>query len=397
VSAGTGIEASDRRLPLDDIAVLDLTSARSGPVCVRHLSDWGARVIRIEPPGGARADLGPRSAGDFQNLHRNKRSLTLDLKQEEGREIFFELVGRSDVIVENMRPRVKHRLGIDYESVHADKPSLVYGSISGFGEDGPGANRGGADQIVQGMSGLMSVTGFPEGPPVRTGAAVTDVASGILLAFGIVIALRERDRTGEGGWVQTSLLAAALTLLDFQAARYTFDGVVPERGGNRHPTAAPMGCYRTRDGWLNVAPFGGPLYRAFCRVVGMPELIDDARFRDGPSRLVNRDALSELLSERFAQRSTAEWVREFDAAGVPAGPVYALDEVFADPHTQHLGVAQAMPGTAACVLGSAITIPGHRTEIHSPGPDAGEHTHEILADLGLSPEEISRLAERGVV
>lgn len=391
------MEQSAPRLPLDDVRVLDLTSARSGPVCIRHLSDWGARVIRVEPPRGGGAEVGPRDASDFQNVHRNKRSLTLDLKTDEGHRIFLGLAKRSDVVVENMRPQVKHRLRVDYEIVRAVNPGVVYASLSGFGQDGPGADRGGADQIAQGVSGLMSVTGFADGPPVRTGAAITDVTSGILLALGIMIALHDRRRTGEGRWVQTSLLEAALTLLDFQAARYTFAGEVPGRQGNHHPTMAPMGCFETTDGWLNVAAWDGRAYTEFCRVVGLPELLDDPRYRDGASRAAHRDELNELLAARFATRPTAEWVGEFDAAGVPAGPVNDMDEVFADPQVRHLGMAQPVPGRSGRILRNAITLTGFPNEIRTASPAAGEHSDEILAELGLGDAEVVRLRAQGVI
>ena len=391
------MEHLSNHLPLDDVQVLDLTSARSGPVCIRHLADWGASVVRVEPPGGGGAEVGPRDASDFQNIHRNKRSLTLDLKTEEGHGIFLELARRSDVVVENMRPQVKHRLRVDYESVRAVNPAVVYGSISGFGQDGPGADRGGADQIAQGASGLMSVTGFRDGPPVRTGAAITDVTSGILLALGIMIALHDRGRTGEGRWVKTSLLEAGLTLLDFQAARYTFDGEVPARQGNHHPTMAPMGCFETADGWINVAAWDGRAYDEFCRVVGLPELLDDPRYRDGAARAVHRDELNALLAARFAERPTAEWVAEFDAAGVPAGPVNDMDDVFADSQVRHLGMAVDVPGGKGRVLRNAISIAGYPNEIRSASPGRGEQSDEVLAELGLGEPEIARLRAQGVV
>lgn len=390
-------DTCQHRLPLDDVCVLDLTSARSGPVCVRHLADWGARVTRVEPPRGGGAEVGPRDGADFQNLHRHKRSMTLDLKSEEGHRIFLELAKRSDVVVENMRPRVKHRLRVDYDTVRAVNPRVVYGSISGYGQDGPGADRGGADQIAQGVSGLMSVTGFRDGPPVRTGAAITDVTSGILLALGIMIALHDLRRTGEGRWVQTSLLEAGLTLLDFQAARYTFAGVVAPREGNHHPTVIPMGCFETADGWINVAAWDGRPLQEFSRIVGLPELLEDPRYRDGASRVVHRDELNELIGARLATRTTAEWVAEFDAAGVPAGPVSSLDETFADPQVQHLGVAQPVPGREGRILRNAISLSGYPNEIRSASPAAGEHTDEVLAELGLAADEVARLREQGVV
>ncbi len=390
-------------LPLDDIRVIDLTVARAGPTCVRQLADWGADVIRIEPPRGVDLLGSSHERGrdsDFQNLHRNKRALSLDLKKEEGRALLLRLVDGADVLVENMRPQVKHRLGFDYETVHARNPRLVYGSISGFGQDGPYAERGGVDQIAQGMGGLMSVTGMSGTAPTRVGIPVSDLAAGLYLAVGILAALHERVRTGEGRWVTTSLLEAMIAMMDLQAARWTIDGVVPAQEGNHHPTLVPMGCFETKDGYVNIAGPTGRLLRNFCKAVGLPELPADPRFDSPGNRNRNRAALNELVAARLRTRTTAEWVEALNEVGVPCGPVYKMDEVFADPQVRHLEMTAPVEHRALGRLDlvrNAVRMSGVGPSVRTPTPEAGEHGDAILAELGLSAAEIADLRARGVV
>jgi len=386
------------RLPLDDLKVLDLTAARAGPQCVRQLSDWGADVIRVEPPDRRPTDMGDRRNSDFQNLHRNKRSLTLDLKSDAGRELFLRLAERTDVVVENMRPAVKHRLGVDYDAVRAVNPRVVYASISAFGQDGPGSQRGGVDQIAQGMGGLMSVTGAPDGEPVRAGYAVTDLAAGLHAAVGILVALHDRDRTGEGAWVRTSLLEAAIGLLDFQAARYTVEGVVPPRVGNHHPTLVPMGTFATADGHVNIAAIDGRIWLELTRVLDLPELLEDPRFANVDLRMDHRDDVNALVAARLRTRTTAAWIADLEAAGVPAGPVNDVGEVFADAQVQHLEMVQPVehPEMGELrLIGNAATLAGLPRKLRTAAPAAGEHNQEILAELGLSPTDIERLRGEG--
>ncbi len=385
-------------LPLDDLQVLDLTAARAGPQCVRQLSDWGADVIRVEPPDRRPSDMGDRRNSDFQNLHRNKRSLTLDLKTDAGRELFLRLAARADVVVENMRPAVKHRLGVDYDAVRAVNPRIVYASISAFGQDGPGSQRGGVDQIAQGMGGLMSVTGDPGGEPMRAGYAVTDLAAGLHAAVGILVALRERDRTGEGRWVRTSLLEAAIGLLDFQAARYTVDGEVPGRVGNHHPTLVPMGTFATADGFVNVAAIDGRIWREFARVLELPVLLEDPRFADIDRRSEHREELNALVADRLRTRTTGEWIADLEAAAVPAGPVNDVSEVFADAQVRHLAMAQPVehPEMGELrLIANAATLAGIPRALRTAAPAAGEHTLEVLADLGLTADEVERYRSEG--
>ena len=395
------------RLPLDDIRVIDLTIARAGPTCVRQLADWGADVIRIEPPAEASTTPvgGSRRDSDYQHLHRNKRSLTLNLKEPAGRAALMRLVDTADVLIENMRPPVKSRLGFDFETVQARNPRLVYGSISGFGQDGPYGARGGVDQIAQGMGGLMSVTGLPGSEPTRAGIPVADLAAGLYLAIGVLTALHDRERTGRGSWVQTSLLEAMIAMMDFQAARWTIDHEIPGPAGNHHPTLVPMGCFATADGYVNIGASGGRLLRSFCEVVGLPELTADPRFTTSAGRSAYRAELNALIAEQLRTRSTASWVAALNAAGVPCGPVYRMDEVFADPQVRHLEMTQAVEhptlGRLDLIRNAVRITDGQMTDelatVRAATPEPGAHTDEILAELGYEPEETSRLREQGVI
>lgn len=386
-----------------DIRVLDLTSVRSGPNAVRQLADWGADVIKIENPprpGAGDAMGGPRHGPDFQNLHRNKRSLTLNLKSPEGLEIFKRLVRDADVVVENFRPGVKTRLGIDYETLRAINRRLVYASISGFGQDGPYADRPGFDQIAQGLGGLMSITGAPGGGPMRVGIPIADLAAGLYCAMGILIALLARERTGEGQWVQTSLLQAQISLLDFQAVRWLMKGEVPAQAGNNHPTSIPTGVFATADRPINIAVTGNAIWTRFCGVVGHEEWLEDDRFATASARLANRDALNALIESVLAGEKAAVWIERFNAAGVPAGPINTIDKVFDDPQVKHLGLSQTFTSPAlgeVTVLGQAIKLSGAESRIVRPPPEIGEHSREILAELGFGEDEIDAFAESGVI
>lgn len=393
-------------LPLDDIRVIDLTVARAGPTCVRQLADWGADVVRVEAPtdpgqpGVAGED---RHGSDVQYVHRNKRALSLDLRTEDGRRILMELVDRADVLVENMRPPVKARLGFDWATVHARNPRLVMASISGFGQDGPYADRGGVDQIAQGMGGLMSVTGEPGGGPMRVGIPVSDLASGLYAAIGVLAALHDRDRGGEGRWVQTSLLESMVAMMDLQAARWTVDGVVPGQEGNHHPTLLPMGCFASADGHVNVAGPSGRLWKGFCTAIGREDLLTDPRFDSGAKRHERRGELNGIVADVLRTRTTAEWVDLLTAHGVPAGPVNAMDEVFADPQVQHLRLTAEVHHPT---LGSMDLVRhpvrmtgdgGSSATVRTHAPDPGEHTEAVLAELGYAPEDVAALRAAGVV
>src|SRR5712671_1739027 len=377
-------------LPLEPYTVIDLTRARSGPTCVRQLADMGASVVQISAREDVEGDF-PRRGFDSQNLHRNKRSLTLDLKSPRGIEIIHKLVKTADVVVENFRPDVKTRLGIDYETLSRINPRLVYGSISGFGQDGPYRDRPGYDQIAQGMGGLMSITGLPGQGPVRVGIPVADLTAGIFLAQGILVALLERERSGKGQWVHTSLLQAMVTMLDFQAARWLIGHEIPPQAGNDHPTAIPTGVFKTADGHLNIAASGQTMYRRLCTAIGAPELIDDLRFKTLADRSKNRQQLNAELDKVLVKKPSAEWIEALNRAGVPSGPILNVKEVFENEQIRHLGMAQAVshPERGEMrVQGLPATLSRTPGSIRRAAPTHGEHTDEILRELGYTTEEI---------
>lgn len=384
--------------------VLDLSRVRAGPTCVRMLADFGADVIRIEPPPGLDANdnmfVDSREGGDFQNLNRNKRSLTLNLKHPDGLALFRLLVADADVVVENWRPDVKTRLGVDYESLRAINPRIILASISGYGQDGPYANRPGFDQVIQGMGGLMSVTGLPGQGPVRAGLAVADSSTGLYLALGIMAALLERERSGQGQWVHASLLHAQIAMMDFQAARYLNEGAVPVQCGNDHPTASPMGLFRAQDGLVNIGVAGSGNWRRFCEALEQPGWLEDPRFASGDARIANRAALSAAIEAVFATRPVQHWVELLNRVGVPAGPVYTVPEVFEDPQVRHMGVtAQAVTasGRRCTYLTQPVRLERTPAAIIAAAPECGEHTDEVLREAGLDDATIARLRANGVV
>ncbi|MBV9782880.1 MAG: CoA transferase [Acidisphaera sp.] len=389
------------RLPLSGITVLDLTLARAGPTCVRHLADWGAEVIRIEPPDtGGEEISGKRHGFDFQNLHRNKRAIRLNLKDPDGHAAFMKLAARADVIVENMRAAVKHRLKIAWEDVHAINPRLVYGSISGFGQDGPYGKRAGVDQIAQGMGGLMSITGLPGQGPVRVGIPIADLTAGNLLALGIMVALFDREHSGEGRWVTTSLLEAQIFMLDFQASRWLMEGEVAQQAGNDHPTGIPTGVFPTSDGYINIAASSGRLWDRFCDTVDKPDWKAKPEWQNQAGRSADRKAINAAIGEITSTRPATHWIELFEEAGIPCGPIYTIDQVFADPQVKHLRMARPVEhpklGRTELVA-SAINISGISKDIRTPTPEAGANTDEVLRWAGYEDAAIARMRERGVV
>ena len=390
-------------LPLSRFTVLDLTRVRAGPTCVRQLADWGANAIKIELPEAVEGNTalgGPRLGSDFQNLHRNKKSITLNLKAPEGLKLFKRLVEKADVVVENYRPDVKHRLGVDYESLSSINPRLVYGSISGFGQDGPYHGRPGFDQIAQGMGGLMSITGLPGQGPVRAGVPIADLCAGLSCALGILTALLEREVTDKGQWVQASLLQAQIFMLDFQAARWLLEKEVPPQAGNNHPTSIPTGVFKTKDGYINIASAGEAIWQRLCEAIEAPELLDNPRYADGAARSDNRDALNAAIDTRTQNFSSEELIALLNEAGVPCGPIYSIDQVFDNAQVKHLGMAQPVyhPELGNIELvAQPFTLSGHHNALRTPTPPRGQDTAEVLGELGLSEEEIAGLATRHVV
>lgn len=378
------------RAILDDLFVLDLTVARAGPTAVRNLADWGARVLRIEPRDPGLALLADHDSSDYLNLHRRTQLAQLDLRGDADRATFFDLVRHADVLVENFRAPVKDTLGIGYQRVAAINPRLVYASIAGYGQDGPAHRRGAVDQIIQGVGGLMSVTGLPGQGPVRAGIAVSDSAAGNLLTIGILLALRERDRTSRGQWVRVSLLEAMISFLDFQAARWTVDGHVPASEGNHHPTARPMGTYRAADGYLNVAAPSDRLWARLCAALEAPELAADPRFASAAARYRHRAELDDVLGANFATAPRATWMACLDDAGIPNGPVYSIDEMFADPQVRHLAMLERIEHPIrgpVDVIRNPITMSRSRTVAPATSPRPGRGVADVLRDLGVATDE----------
>jgi len=384
---------------LSKLRILDLTRVRAGPTCVRQFADFGADVIKIE--NTASEDLGgPREGSDFQNLHRNKRSITLDLKAPAGKDIFMRLVKTADVVVENYRPDVKDRLGIDYASLRKVNKRIILASISGFGQDGPYRARPGFDQIAQGLSGIMSVTGRPGEGPMRVGCAVADVGAGLLAALGIMTALLERETSGEGQWVQSNLLQAAIQLLDFQAARYTMSREVPEQVGNDHPTSMPTSAYATKDGHINVAAAGTKMWGIVCEAIGRPDLLDHPDFSSAESRAKNRKALNEAMTRSLKTKTSAEWVEIMNKGGVPCGPIYRMDEVFADPQVKHMKVRAEVDHPRLGKLGlisQPVKLSRTPAKLLAASPERGEHTEEVLLEIGFDMNEIKEMKSKGIV
>ena len=381
--------------------VIDLTQVRAGPTACRQLADWGADVIQVQMPDHMRGDdtLGGQDGSDYQYTHRNKRSITLNLKEPEGIAILKRLIASADVVVENFRPDVKFRLGIDYETLSKDHPGLVYASISGFGQTGPLAQRPGFDQIAQGMSGLMSVTGKSGDGPMRVGIPIADLCAGIFAAQGILVALLERDASGKGQWIHTSLLESMVYMMDFQNSRWLIDGDVPTQAGNYHPTSIPTGVYKAKDGYMNIAVFGSKIWERFCDIVGAPEWVTDERYKDKQGRSINRDSINAEINRRLAAQDRAYWVERFNAGGVACGLINDVKGVFEEPQVQHLGIVKDVVSIhhgPQKMVGQPMQLGRTPSTIIRSAPKRGEHSEEILKELGLEAAELSSLKSKGV-
>ena len=382
--------------------VLDLTQVRSGPTCVRQLADWGANVIKIETPAhltSGEGPGGPREGPDFQNLHRNKRSITLNLKDPAGHAAFLRLVEKADVVVENFRPDVKKRLKIDYETLKKINPRIILASISGFGQDGPYSGRPGFDQIAQGMGGLMSITGKPGEGPMRVGIPVADLTSGLLCSIGILLALLEREQSGEGQYVSTSLLQSQIFMLDFQAARWLMKGEVPKQAGNNHPTSIPTGVFKTSDGYINIATTGDKIWIRLCETIGGQALLDNPDYRKSGDRSKYRDRLNAEIDAILGKKTSAEWIDILNTAGVPCGPINSIDAVFSDPQVKHLKIATDVKkgDKTFQLVGQPVSLSRTPSSIVAPPPEQGEHTDEVLREFGFSVDEIAALHQAKTV
>ena len=388
---------------LSHIRVIDLTRVRSGPTAVRQLADWGADVIKVEAPESVEPDgaLGAsRHTSDFQNLHRNKRSITLNLKKSEALEILMKLVEKSDVVVENFRPDVKKRLGIDYETLKKRNPRIILASISGFGQDGPYAKRPGFDQIAQGMGGLMSITGEPGKGPMRVGIPVADLTAGLFCAMGIQTALLEREKSGIGQWVNTSLLQAQIFMLDFQASRWLCDNNVAGQAGNNHPTSVPTGVFKTSDGSINLAVAGETIWRRFVEAVDKRDWLEMEEFKDAKNRLKNRDCLNSLIEELTVTKSSNEWVEKLEKVGVPCGPINSIDKVFEDPQVKHLGIAQSVetiPFGVTELVGQPFNLSRTPSSLKQRPPEKGEQNSDVLSELGFSDKELNDFKNQEII
>jgi len=381
--------------------VIDMTQVRAGPTSARQLADWGADVIQVQMPEHMRGDdtLGGQEGSDYQYTHRNKRSITLNLKEPEGLEVLKKLVATADVLLENFRPDVKHRLGIDYEALSKVNPRLVYASISGFGQTGPYATRPGFDQIAQGMGGLMSVTGLPGQGPLRVGLPIADLCAGIFAAYGVTVALLEREVSGKGQWLHTSLLEAQVYMMDFQTARWTLDHEIPGQAGNYHPTSIPTGVYRTKDGHINIAVFGGKIWERFCLALGAPEWMDDERSKSKSARSVNRDWLNAEIEKKLASNTSAWWIEKLNAEGVACGRINNVKEVFEEPQVRHLGLLKKVVSKELgeqVLMGQPVTLTRTPSTIARATPRRGEHSEEILAELGFDAAALARMKSAGV-
>jgi crotonobetainyl-CoA:carnitine CoA-transferase CaiB-like acyl-CoA transferase len=387
---------------LERFTVLDLTQVRSGPTCVRQLADWGANVIKIEPPPALSTGEppgGPREGPDFQNLHRNKRAITLNLKSKEGLAAFKRMVKKADVVVENFRPDVKKRLGIAYNDLKKVNPKIILGSISGFGQDGPYAERPGFDQIAQGMGGLMSITGLPGQGPVRVGIPIADLCAGLFCALGIMVALLEREKSKKGQHITTSLLQAQIFMLDFQASRWLVKGEVAGQAGNNHPTSMPTGVYKTADGHINIASTGQKIWERLCKAIGAPEMVQNPKYVNAASRSKYRDELNEELDRLTAKRTSADWIELLNKAGVPSGPIYSIDQTFADPQVQHLKMAQPVKkkDRKMNLVGQPMALSRTPSKLVAWPPGIGEHTDSVLKEFGFKAGEIAALRKANAI
>ena len=386
---------------LSRFRVVDMTQVRAGPTAARQLADWGADVIQVQMPEHMRGDdtLGGQEGSDYQYTHRNKRSITLNLKEPEGIAVLKKLVATADVLLENFRPDVKKRLGIDYEDLSAVNPRLVYASISGFGQTGPYATRPGFDQIAQGMGGLMSVTGLPGQGPVRVGIPIADLCGGIFAAYGVTVALLEREQSGKGQWLHTSLLEAMIYMMDFQTSRWTIDHEVPGQAGNFHPTSIPTGVYKTKDGHINIAVFGGKIWERFAEAMGAPEWVTDERSKSKANRSVHRDWLNAEIEKRLKEDTSDHWIEKLNAAGVACGRINNIREAFEEPQVQHLGILKKVTSPhlgEQVLMGQPVTLTRTPSTIARAAPRRGEHTEEVLREIGYAAEELARMKTAGV-
>ena len=390
---------------LDGIRVLDLSRVIAGPYCAMMLADLGADVVKVERPG--RGDdmryLGSSKDGmslGFATINRNKRAIAVDLQHAEGLKIILELARRADVIVENFVPGVAERLGVGYTAISATNPAIVYASVSGYGQDGPYARRPGYNTIAMGMSGLMALTGQPGDPPTRPGGSISDVAASYIAFGAVCAALVQRFRTGRGQHVDVSLLASSVALLPDPAAHYFASGVAPARVGNRNPNVTPAEAFKAADGFINVVILNPEQYEKFCRALGDEGLVSEPRFATNDARIANHAAFKSRVEMALAKRTVDDWVEGFIAVGIAAGPIYEFDQVFGDAQVKHMGMVQEVeqPGLGSVrMLGFPFAVGGSRPPVRRPAPRLGQHTREVLAEIGISAYQFERLVASGAI
>ena len=391
-------------MPLAHIKILDLTRFVAGPFCTQLLGDMGAEVIKIESPDRGdetryQAAVVNGESWYFAGLNRNKKSLTLDLKSKEGKEIFRRLAREVDVVVENFRPGVMRNFGFDYENLSKINPRLIYCGISGFGKDGPYALRPAFDFIAQGLSGFMSITGFPDREPVRTGIPISDSVAGIYAAFGILAAVVAREKTGRGQEVQTSLVDAMVSIMSYLSAEYFSSGKIPQRFGNDHPVLCPYGTFPAADGYINVAPSGEHMWERLAQALGLTDLARDPRFQSNALRRQNREELNRRVSEVTSRKPMAEWIEFLNKEGVPCGPIHNLGQALEDPQIQHqkMVLTVEQPTGKMRILGFPVKLSETPAELRRPAPKFGEHTGEILAGIGFSENQVQEFKRKGAI
>ncbi len=391
--------------PLAGIKVLDVTMNLAGPAAAMHLADFGADVIKVERPssGDDTRRFVPAFKGEsssFMMINRNKRGIAIDLKSEKGKNVFKTLVKGSDVLVENFLKETMNRLGLGYEVLKEINPSLIYCGISGFGRTGPYSHLGGVDLIAQGMSGLMSTTGYGgEHPPLKTGAPICDVMTGMFGAMGVLAALQHRNRTGEGQFVDTSLMESGIAATFHQSSQYVGSGEAPEARGNVHPLSGPYEVFQTQDGWMTVAAGNDERWGRLARLLSREELIDDPRFAKTPERMANLDAVREILTPYFLEKTRAEWMPLMEIAGIPAGPILDTAEMHEDEQARHRNmIVEVEHSTVGKIdtLGPAVKLSKSPTSVRRAAPRLGEHSAEVLSEYGFSDAEIADLLKAGV-